>query len=88
MHGREIQERISHHGAAATPGRERQEKAEAKARAGAEAHWRNLLRAVFTRLAVRGAYADADEAAAAAAAPSPAARKTKTAAAKSPGTLV
>ena len=43
--------------------RERQEKAAAKARAAAEAHWRNLLRSIFTRLHVQGQYATADAAA-------------------------
>ena len=39
--------------------RERQEKAASKAHAAAEAHWRNLLRSIFTRLHVQGQYADA-----------------------------
>ncbi len=38
--------------------RERQEKAENKARATAEANWRNLLRSIFTRIKVQGDYAD------------------------------
>ena len=42
--------------------RERQEKAANKARAAAEAHWRNLLRSIFTRLHVQGQYATADAA--------------------------
>ena len=42
--------------------RERQEKAASKARAAAEAHWRNLLRSIFTRLHVQGQYATADAA--------------------------
>jgi hypothetical protein len=38
--------------------RERQEKAENKARAAAETNWRNLLRSIFTRIKVQGDYAD------------------------------
>ena len=38
--------------------RERQEKAENKARAAAETIWRNLLRSIFTRIKVQGDYAD------------------------------
>ena len=43
--------------------RERQERAANKAHAAAEAHWRNLLRSIFTRLHVQGQYASADAAA-------------------------
>lgn len=50
--------------------RERQERAENKAWAAAEAHWRNLLRSIFTRLRVQGDYA-AEDAAQAAAGPLP-----------------
>lgn len=72
--------------------RERQEKAAIKARAAAEAHWRNLLRSIFTRLHVQGQYATADAAVTPeiGRAPAPAQRKQPTilAAAPSPCHLI
>ncbi len=43
--------------------REREERAANKAHAAAAAHWRNLLRSIFTRLHVQGQYADVGAAA-------------------------